>query len=89
MTLAPRGRSRRTFARWIARAGIGVAAVAVLSAGSCDKSQSPEPEPDPDPIQVADFSRPDVNSTSPTYNTNVSPRDHLGSISAWYFGHAT
>lgn len=87
MMPAPRGRGRRTLARWIARAGIGVAAVADLSAGSCDKSQSPEP--DPDPIQVADFSRPDVNSTSPTYNTDVSPRDHLGSVSAWYFGHAT
>jgi len=36
-----------------------------------------------------DFSLPDVNSTSATYGTDVSPRDHLGEVSGWYFGHGT
>jgi len=41
------------------------------------------------PVVVADFLLPDVNSTSTTFNTDVSPRDHLGRVSAWYFGSAT
>jgi hypothetical protein len=39
--------------------------------------------------QVPDFSLVNTNSNSPTYNQNVSPRDFLGQVSAWYFGHAT
>ena len=31
----------------------------------------------------------DVNTTSPTYDADVSPRDFLGGVSAWYFGHST
>ena len=42
-----------------------------------------------DPVVVADFLLPDVNSTSATFNTDVSPRDHLGRVSAWYYGSAT
>jgi hypothetical protein len=37
---------------------------------------------------VPDFSLNDENTTSATYNTDVSPRDYLGQISAWYFGNA-
>ena len=37
----------------------------------------------------AEFLLPDVNPTSQTYNTNVSPRDYEGGVSAWYFGAAT
>ena len=40
-------------------------------------------------VPLADFSLLDVNPTSSTAGTNVSPRDHLGEVSAWYFGHAT
>jgi len=86
------GRRRADLGRWALRAFAGAAAIACLSAGSCDDSTQgpdPEPEPDPEPIRVADFSRHDVNTTSPTYDTDVSPRDYLQSISAWYFGHAT
>jgi hypothetical protein len=36
-----------------------------------------------------DFSLPDVNSTSTTYGTDMSPRDFLGQVSGWYFGHGT
>jgi len=38
---------------------------------------------------VADFSLEDVNPTSATYEDFISPRDYLGGISAWYFGHST
>ena len=38
---------------------------------------------------LSDFSLLDVNPTSPTFNQNVSPRDYLGQVSAWYFGHST
>lgn len=38
---------------------------------------------------VPDFQLADVNPTSTTFNTLVSPRDFAGLISAWYFGHAT
>jgi hypothetical protein len=90
-----RPRRREHLLRWTWRAFASAAVIACLSAGSCDKTQGPDsmpdpdPDPDPDPVQVADFSRHDVNSTSPTFDTDVSPRDHLGSVSAWYFGHAT
>jgi fructoselysine-6-P-deglycase FrlB-like protein len=40
------------------------------------------------PLAQAEFDLPDVNSTSQTYSTDVSPRDHLGNVSAWYFGAA-
>ena len=38
---------------------------------------------------VPDFALKDVNSTSATYDAEVSPRDYLHQVSAWYFGHAT
>jgi len=34
------------------------------------------------------FSLVDVNPTSPTFNTSVSPRDYLQQVSAYYFGYA-
>ena len=44
------------------------------------------------PIIIAlapDFVLIDVNPNSTSYNTDVSPRERLGMISAWYFGTAT
>lgn len=38
---------------------------------------------------VPDFSLVDENPASSLYQKKVSPRDYLGQISAWYFGHAT
>ena len=38
---------------------------------------------------LADFGLLDVNPTSPRSGEIVSPRDYLGSVSAWYFGHST
>ena len=42
-----------------------------------------------DTAALADFTLLDVNPTSQTFNTDVSPRDQQGKISAWYFGAAT
>jgi hypothetical protein len=36
-----------------------------------------------------DFHLTDVNTTSSTFGQDVSPRDYLEEVSAWYFGHAT
>ena len=41
------------------------------------------------PTVAPDFQLPDVNPTSLTFNTDVSPRDQLGGVSAYYFGSAT
>lgn len=45
--------------------------------------------PPVDGEMVPDFALVDVNSTSPTHGKKVSPRDYVGQISGWYFGHAT
>ena len=60
-------------------------AVAILSMG-CPSTDIPiEPSGD----ALPDFSLPDVNSNSTRFNQPISPRDYLGEVSAWYFGHAT
>jgi hypothetical protein len=46
-------------------------------------------EPMPVGTLVPDFALPDVNPSSATFATDVSPRDRLGRVSAWYFAHAT
>lgn len=38
---------------------------------------------------VPDFSLVDVNPATPSYQQDVSPRDYLGKVSAWYFIHTT
>ena len=38
---------------------------------------------------VPDFSLDVVNPASPFFGTKVSPRQFLGQVSAWYFGHGT
>ncbi|MBB77248.1 MAG: hypothetical protein CMJ75_22305 [Planctomycetaceae bacterium] len=38
---------------------------------------------------MPDFLLTDVNDTSPQFGLEVSPRDYLGGVSAWYFGHST
>ena len=45
-------------------------------------------DPPPTGIPMPDFSLADVNPASPTFEQQVSPRDYLGKISAWYFGKA-
>ena len=41
------------------------------------------------PQRMPDFSLPDVNPASPTFEEQVSPRDQVGRVTAWYFGHST
>ncbi len=43
----------------------------------------------PGETAVSDFSVRDVNPGSSRFDEMVSPRDYLGQVSAWYFGHAT
>jgi hypothetical protein len=38
---------------------------------------------------VPTFSLVDVNPTSATYDREVSPRDYLKKVTAWYFGAST
>ncbi len=56
------------------------------SVGGCGPTDSVN---EPSDRAMPGFATPDVNPASARYNSNVSPRDYLGKISAWYFGHAT
>jgi hypothetical protein len=38
---------------------------------------------------VADFMLTDLNTTSDRFQDSVSPRDYMGQVSGWYFGHST
>jgi len=68
---------------------LAAAAVAML-AGSCShSSRSPMAPADPADSVMGDFSLVDVNPSSATAGDSISPRQFLGKISAWYFGHAT
>ncbi len=50
---------------------------------------SPDVELDPPGPVVADVSMEDVNATSGSFGEEISPRDRLGTVTAWYFGHST
>jgi len=69
---------------------LGIALAASLVVLGCSKSQPLEPLP---PLAVGnvapDFTLADVNPNSASAGKNLSPRGQLGSVSAWYFGHAT
>jgi hypothetical protein len=57
----------------------------LLLLGAACSSGSGEPQSQ----VVTDFLLLDVNQTSPTNDLDVSPRDYVGNVSAWYFGAAT
>ena len=40
-------------------------------------------------LTVANFSLTDINPTSATFGTAVSPTDFEGEVSGWYFGRST
>jgi hypothetical protein len=63
--------------------------VVACSDDSPTKSTPLPPPPPPGPNAVAEFSLQDVNPNSARSGEMVSPRDYVGSVSAWYFGHAT
>jgi len=53
-----------------------------------DGSDSP-PDQQAGDQALPDFAVTDANPNSARYGENVSPRDYLGEVSAWYFGHST
>ena len=70
---------------------LAVAAVMVLPAGCADDDSGgtilgPVAHPE---NAAPDFAILDINPDSPRHDEMVSPRDYVGQISAWYFGHAT
>lgn len=65
-------------------------AIALFSAGFVVACKDDSPTANYDgPIMAANFSLEDLNDSSMTFQEAISPRDYLGSISAWYFGHST
>jgi hypothetical protein len=63
-----------------------------LLLSACGGSDSPPTSTGPPPEVgevMPDFALLDVNPGSPRSGQVVSPRDYLGQVSAWYFGHAT
>ncbi|MEL6183189.1 MAG: hypothetical protein AAFU79_01100 [Myxococcota bacterium] len=61
---------------------VGVVASCLLACGEDMPGVAPD-------TAVADFALRDDNPTSPTAGQLVSPRDHLRTVSGWYFTHAT
>ncbi len=59
--------------------------LALLFAAACGGGSSGPPAPQLAP----DFLLPDVNPNSATGGQNVSPRNYVGNVSAYYFGAAT
>ena len=58
----------------------------IILLGACSSGGT---TPVPQPQVVPDFLLADVNTTSQTYDNDVSPRDALGLISVWYFASGT
>ena len=67
--------------------GLLVAAL-VLLLGGCNDDKPTKPLENTGGV-VPDFKILDVNPNSSAYGDSVSPREYLGQISCWYFGHAT
>jgi hypothetical protein len=65
---------------------VAIAAIALLA--GCKDYQPPVAPVEP-PFLEPDFALVDANPNSPTHGRECSPRQHLGAVSAWYFGHAT
>ncbi|MCB9743956.1 MAG: hypothetical protein H6740_15255 [Alphaproteobacteria bacterium] len=63
---------------------LGACKDASVDSGACASSFAPLAS------QAApNFELEDTNSTSTSFGELVAPSDHLGRISAWYFGHST
>jgi hypothetical protein len=79
----PRRRSR------IVRLLVAAGALTLGACGGGDSGGGGGGGGTPPPGLVPDFTLQDVNPASASYPGTVSPRQHLGRVSAWYFGHAT
>jgi hypothetical protein len=67
--------------RWMRRVPLLILVLAGCSGGSTATQTPGDPEPA--------FQLQDVNENSTTFGTDVSPRNHMGRVSAWYFGRST
>jgi hypothetical protein len=72
----------------LTRPAVLAAALALAACGGGTEVEAVGPGPTVGEL-AADFSLPDHNPSSPSFSALVSPRQFLGKISAWYFGHAT
>jgi hypothetical protein len=60
-----------------------------LASGCGDRSPTRSDPPTRSPGELKpDFHLQDLNAGSARFGQAVSPRDYLGKVSAWYFGHA-
>ena len=67
----------------------GLVLAVVVGTGCFDQDDGTAPTA-PGPSGLApDFALEDVNASSPSFGTTVSPGSFLGQVSAWYFGYAT
>jgi len=57
--------------------------------GNAGDPGSENPPPQVSENALPDFSVTDVNVNSARSGEAVSPRDYVGQVSAWYFGHST
>lgn len=75
----------------IARLAVIVALYGALGLGCGDDKGPAAPGVTADTTGVLepDFSLTDANPNSATSGQMVSPRQYLGRVSAWYFGHST
>jgi hypothetical protein len=73
---------------WLRPAVLGIALVLFAAACKKDNPSAPTPPELPEGA-VPEFAALDVNPTSSRLGEVISPRDYLGSVSAWYFGHST
>lgn len=77
---------KRFATRLATRACVGlVATTALLCAGGCDAGGDAAD----DGTTLVAFTLVDVNPTSPTLGQDISPAAHLGSVTGWYFAHAS
>lgn len=67
---------------------LAVLAALFLAAG-CSSDSDPAPSGPNTTDPAPDFSLRNVNVNSSRFDQMVSPRDYVGQVSAWYFGHAT
>jgi hypothetical protein len=53
-----------------------------------DTDSDTDTDTGPKPWLVPDFALVDLNTASPTHGHTISPREHKGHVSGWYFIHA-
>jgi hypothetical protein len=80
-------RHTRTARHWSL---VAIAAfVFVLGCGDDPVKPPPPQTPLPGDQAVPDFALTDVNPHSASASQTISPRQHLGRVTAWYFGHSS